>query len=57
MKPGIYALYKGDSLLAMGTYKELAKKMRVEVNTIKKYGRPSYRKRVSEKGRRLIRVE
>lgn len=57
VKAGIYALYKGDDLLAIGTYKELAKAMDVEVNTIKIYGRPSYRKRVSEKGRRLIRIE
>lgn len=57
MKANVYALYKGDELLAVGTYKEIAKQLNVEVCTIKRYGRPSYWKRVSENGRRLVRIE
>lgn len=43
-----YALYKGETCLAIGTIKEIAEKTNVKEKTIKFYGTPSHIKR-SEK--------
>lgn len=40
-----YALYKGDTLIAIGTVHEIAEQTGLSVNSIRNYGTPSYRKR------------
>lgn len=55
MKSKVYALYKGEELLEIGTKKELAERFGVKVKTISFYNTPAYRKRTSHaKGRRLV---
>ena len=50
-----FALYKGDGLIAMGTKREIAKKLGISVGSVTCYGTPSYAKRTSEKNvRRLV---
>lgn len=54
-KEKVYALYKGEELLEIGTKKELAERFGVKVKTISFYNTPSYTKRTRpEKGRRLV---
>lgn len=54
-KEKVYALYKGEELLEIGTKKELAERFGVKVKTISFYNTPAYTKRTSsEKGRRLV---
>lgn len=54
----IYALYKGDKLLDVGTLQYLAKKFNVKIKTLFFYQTPTQKKRTSEnKGRRLVRLE
>ncbi len=54
----IYALYKGDELLDVGTLEYLAKKFNVKIKTLLFYQTPTQKKRTSEnKGRRLVRLE
>ncbi len=45
----IYALYKGDFCLGIGTVKELAKSHGVKERTIRFLTTPSYMKRVKER--------
>ncbi|EAC4155361.1 hypothetical protein ACEXFN_001043 [Listeria monocytogenes] len=52
-----YALYKADELLIIGTVDELAEFQKVKRETILFYATPSYRKRTSDKGLRVIRVD
>lgn len=49
-----YALYKGDTLLGIGTAAELANQLGVKKGTIKFYGTKTYRKRVSSKNGRVL---
>lgn len=58
-KPNIYALYKGDKLLAVGTKKELANQLGVKIGTISFYHAPAYQSRDKNvKNRRiLIKIE
>ena len=58
-KPNVYALYKGDKLLAVGTKKELANQLGVKIGTISFYHAPAYRSRDKNvKNRRiLIKIE
>lgn len=52
----VYALYKGDELLDVGTLEYLSKKFNIKKRTLLFYQSLAYRKRTSErKGRRLIR--
>lgn len=54
----IYALYKGDQLLATGTIIQIAYKMGVKPRTIKFYGTPTWKKRMKRKDcRELIEIE
>lgn len=53
----MYALYKGDEFLCMGTIKEIAEKMGVSERTIRFYSSPVYQRRGrGEKGncRRIL---
>ena len=46
-KQRTYDFYKGDTLLSIGTVKELAKEFGVREETIAYYASPTYRKRTS----------
>lgn len=52
----IFALYKGDEYLDMGTAQELANKLEVKTETIKFYATPTNHKR-NPNGLVAIRVE
>lgn len=54
MRAKEFALYKGEELLAMGTKREIAKKLGVSASTVGYYGTPVYARRTSENGRRLV---
>lgn len=49
----MYALYKGDDILTIGTIKELAKYLGVKEKTVYFYSTPTYRKR-NKKGNNYI---
>ncbi|EAC7071882.1 hypothetical protein AE163_14685 [Listeria monocytogenes] len=51
-----YALYKADELLIIGTVEELAEFQKVKRETILFYATPTYQKRTTDKGLRVIRV-
>lgn len=44
----IYALYKGEELLASGTIVQIAYKMKVKLRTIQFYKTPTYKRRRSK---------
>lgn len=54
----IYAMYKGDKCLASGTLYQLAQKLDIDIQTLRFYLTPTYRKRVgdSKNRRELIRI-
>ncbi|EAD9159838.1 hypothetical protein AOE70_05890 [Listeria monocytogenes] len=52
-----YALYKADELLIIGTVEELAEFQKVKRETIVFYATPTYQKRTTDKGLRVIRVD
>ena len=41
----VYAMYKGEECLGIGTIKELAEMLNVNIKTIKFYLTPTYKKR------------
>ncbi|MFV2030806.1 hypothetical protein [Neisseria sp. S1] len=45
MNTKIYALYKGENLIDMGTVYQLTKRQNVQVKTIRYYQTPTYKKR------------
>ena len=53
MMPNVYALYKGDDLLGIGTAKELAEIHGVKPSTIKFYATPVYHRRSKGSTRRI----
>lgn len=58
MKRKVYALYKGEDLVEMGTAKHIAEVLGITESSVLFYQSPSYRKRTSEeRGKRLIRLE
>ena len=51
----IFALYKGETLLADGTLKEIAAKMGVQVESIRYYKTPAYQRRAKNvRNRRML---
>lgn len=52
-----YAIYRKDKLLGMGSILELADKLNVKPQTIKKFGTPSYIKSVEDQENRTILVD
>ncbi len=46
----MYALYKGEIILATGTIYQIAEKMNIKARTVLFYGTKSYLKRASGKG-------
>ena len=60
----VYALYKGDECLAIGTKAEISKQMGVKKNTLDYYRTKAYKKRVESRKnkhkvgyRTLIRID
>ena len=55
----VYAMYKGDECLAIGTLIQLSRDLNIKYQTLKFYLTPTYKKRSSKgKNRReLVRVE
>lgn len=55
----VYALYKGEDCLGIGTLKELAEQLKVKYETMYFYTTPTYKKRCKKgKNRReLVRIE
>ena len=53
----LYALYKGDEFITIGTKKQLAEYLGVAVRTIGFYSTPTYQKRNNYKGWIVIRIE
>lgn len=55
----IYALYKGDELLGIGTKKELANQLGVKISTIQFYHSPAYRARskINKNRKILVKIE
>lgn len=53
----IYALYKGEELLAEGTIIQIAYKMNVKIRTIQFYKTPTYKKRCKNSFNRKELVE
>lgn len=45
----VYAVYKGEECLAIGTAKEIAKELKVKVETVHFYNTPTYKKRGKKK--------
>ena len=54
-----YALYKGDSLLAHGTIKEIAQQLNIKPASVRYYGTNNYKRRIKnlDKARILIKIE
>lgn len=50
----IYAIYKGDKFIDLGTIKELSKKHNISEKTLYFYTMPSYKKRLNYKSNRII---
>lgn len=58
-KKAVYAVYDGDTFVAMGTSRELSELLGVKPETISWLSTPTYwsRRKNPEKGRVVIRVE
>ena len=54
----VYAMYKGEECLGIGTIKELAEILNVKESTIRFYTTPTYKKRCKKgkKRRELIKI-
>jgi hypothetical protein len=50
----IFALYKGEKLLADGTLKEIATRMGIKVESVRFYKTPTYQRRVRGENRRTL---
>lgn len=53
----IYALYKGDEFIDLGTKEYLANLLKVKVRTILFYSTPTYKRRTKENAYVVIRIE
>ncbi|MDJ8951024.1 hypothetical protein PTL64_14610 [Clostridium perfringens] len=45
----VYALYKGEKLLSMGTIFQIAQDLNVQVRTVKYYGTNTYKRRLAKR--------
>ncbi|EGT3613202.1 hypothetical protein E5N06_07580 [Clostridium perfringens] len=45
----VYALYKGEKLLSMGTIFQIAQDLNVQVRTIKYYGTDAYKRKLAKR--------
>lgn len=53
----LYALYKGDVFIDIGTKEYLAQKLNINIRSIEFYMSPTYQKRNNYKGWVVIRVD
>lgn len=53
----MYSLYKGEREIAFGTIEQIAKQLKINVESVKYYNTPSWKKRTSENARRLVKVD
>ena len=53
-KEGIYALYKGDKFIDLGTVKQLARTLNVKPETIRRYATPTHKGNCEEYHNKLI---
>ena len=53
-KENIYAVYKGDEFIDLGTKNELAKKLNIKPKSIGFMTTPSYKKRIKKTENRLV---
>lgn len=53
---GVYALYKGEELLAIGTVFEIAVKMKVQVDTILYYKTNAYKRKLEKRNKDKCRI-
>lgn len=53
----LYALYKGDTFIDIGTKEYLAQKLNINIRSIEFYMSPTYQKRNNYKGWVVIRVD
>jgi hypothetical protein len=53
----MYALYKGDNILTIGTIRELALYLGVKERTVMFYSTPTYRKRNKGNNYLVIKIE
>lgn len=56
-KENIYAVYKGDEFIDLGTRKELAEKLNLKPDTVKFLSTPTYRKRIKNRPNALIAIK
>ncbi|STD01535.1 hypothetical protein [Erysipelothrix rhusiopathiae] len=52
----VYAVYKGEDILAIGTVEEIAKILRIKPESVLFYNSKTYKKRTSENARRLVEI-
>lgn len=45
----VYALYKGEDILSIGTTKEICEELNITPNTLYFYGSPTYKRRISKR--------
>lgn len=57
MSKSIYAIYKGDEFLDLGTVEEMAKKFNVRKQTITFWASPANTKRVGKNGKVAVRID
>lgn len=57
----VYAMYKGEECLAIGTTKEICKSMNISIKTFQYYRSKQYRERLENRrelnARRIIRID
>lgn len=57
----VYAMYKGDECLAIGTKKEICKQMNISIKTLNYYRTKAYQERLENRkeknARRVIRID
>lgn len=57
----VYAMYKGDMLLSIGTTKEICKEMNISIKTFQYYRSSAYKKRLQTRkvknARVIIRID
>ena len=57
-KEKIYALYRGEKFLGIGTKTKLAELLKVKIKTVSFYATPSNKKRTNEaQSRRLVLID
>jgi hypothetical protein len=54
MKQREYALYKGDTFLTIGTAREIAKQLGINVKSVLFYGTPTYTKRTKGENKMVL---